>query len=103
MTNLEIYKTLMKELKEEPFVFTSKLWAIQPITCTMKFRNRDGKFYATVTMPAQPSERETCTREFRAWLYKKLKPYGWIPYITSGGMGEWTYRLDGGIEFDFGP
>ncbi|USV41014.1 hypothetical protein [Xanthomonas phage BUDD] len=102
MTNAEIYKAVMAELKAAPFITTNHALTTKK-AASFKFKKRTSGYYLNVELHSWPSEHERVRKEFNSWLYQKLKPYGWVPYTTSGGCGEWTYRLDGGIEFDFGP
>lgn len=60
----------------------------------IKIRNRSGKFYLTVATYSWPLEHEQCRRSFEKWLGSKVDQFGWKIHLTSGGCGEWTYRIN---------
>ena len=91
----QILKQVREVLKEEHFTLT---YAGRRVPSEIiKIRNREGKVYLTVATMSWPSEHEQCFRSFQTWLDEKIKPFGWRSHITSGGSGEWTFRINSDI------
>lgn len=61
----------------------------------MKFVKRGDKFYLEVDLHTFPSEHERERKRFSEWLNSLCGNYGWTPHLTSGGVGKYTYRLNG--------
>ncbi len=59
-------------------------------------KKRGDKYY--VTIEGHDLAFETNYRKMFSWLRMVVEPYGWKPHLTSGGLGSFTFRLNGDLS-----
>lgn len=104
MTNDEIYTSLRHDIKDSPYHvkresvhgYYTESWPVQ-----FNFIKRDSGYYLKVKLHTWPSEHEKEHVKFRAWLVEMTAKYGWKPHLTSGGVGNYTYRLNSDLNLDW--
>ena len=98
MKDVEICKAVRTVLRNQPFVVTHETthgYYTEAVAAKLRFSNRDGKFYVKVDLQTNPSDHERERKRFYDYLFERCAQFGWVPHLTSGGCGKYTFRLNG--------
>lgn len=99
-----VYKSLKQDMTESPFVMRRESvhgYYTESRDAEFKFVKRGEKYYVQVKLGTWPSEHENEHAKFRSWLVEMTAKYGWKPHLTSGGVGNYTYRLNSDLNLDW--
>lgn len=94
----KVWKDLQTDCRVNfPFV-SEDFSGYYTVPAKLEFTNRGGKLY----MKAELYNRSEMERErFKNWIKQRCLKYGMKPYMTSGGVGKYSFRLNGDLEFDW--